>query len=52
MGPLQAEEVTKVRKSVAKFDKEQEAMLKEWRKVEAFQYTATDPYKNIDEVIR
>ncbi|XP_075250106.1 dynein beta chain, ciliary-like isoform X2 [Convolutriloba macropyga] len=51
VGPLQAEEVTKVRKSVAKFDKEQEAMLKEWRKVEAFQYTATDPYKNIDEMV-
>ena len=50
VGPLQAEEVTKIRKSVSQFDKEQQALIKQWRAVDAFKYTAQQPYQDIDDV--
>ncbi len=50
VGPLQADEVSKIRKSVAEFDRNQELLQKKFRSMEAFQFSCKNPYQHLDEV--
>jgi len=48
--PLQANEVSNVRRMAASYDVEQYTYREAFRKMKAFQYACDDPYELIDEV--